>query len=211
MDIDIKEIIKTVTESLDLSKFNGDVVGVKIVENEIGKVEEGGIGVCKIYESTDKSNIRHKIEDNRLLDLDFFDSEKFRTIKGQVKLRVLLNDILPQINVDSGRDWIAVYIAYHFFMNKVTLMKNFSTFFSDIEALLPNTLNKIKEDQTGDKRYKSYTEALSNECDKWFINSGCLPPQNEWKSRDYLYTVDDNRRRLIQNIVTELYKGMNEI
>ena len=49
MDIDIKEIIKTATESLDLSKFKGDVVGVKIVENEIGNVEAGGIGVKKVY------------------------------------------------------------------------------------------------------------------------------------------------------------------
>ena len=49
MDIDIKEIIKTATEGLDLSKFKGDVVGVKIVENEIGNVEAGGIGVKKVY------------------------------------------------------------------------------------------------------------------------------------------------------------------
>lgn len=49
MDIDIKELIKAATEGFDLSNFKGDVVGVKIVENEIGNVEEGGIGVQKIY------------------------------------------------------------------------------------------------------------------------------------------------------------------
>ena len=48
MDIDIKELIKAAAEGFDLRNFKGDVVGVKIVENEIGNVEEGGIGVQKV-------------------------------------------------------------------------------------------------------------------------------------------------------------------
>lgn len=49
MDIDIKELIKAAAEGLDLKDFKGDVVGVKVVENEIGNVEAGGIGVQKVY------------------------------------------------------------------------------------------------------------------------------------------------------------------
>ncbi len=50
MDIDnIKELAKTVAESLDLSKFKGDIVGVKVVENEFGNIEAGGIGVQNNY------------------------------------------------------------------------------------------------------------------------------------------------------------------
>lgn len=45
MDIDIKELIKAAAEGLDLKDFKGDVVGVKVVENEIGNVEAGGIGI----------------------------------------------------------------------------------------------------------------------------------------------------------------------
>ena len=56
MDIDIKELIKTAAEGFDLSNFKGDVVGVKVVENEIGNVEEGGIGVQKVYNGTDVLN-----------------------------------------------------------------------------------------------------------------------------------------------------------
>lgn len=56
MDIDIKELIKATAEGFDLSNFKGDVVGVKVVENEIGHVEEGGIGVQKIYNGTDMQN-----------------------------------------------------------------------------------------------------------------------------------------------------------
>ena len=47
MDIDIKELIKAAAEGFDLSNFKGDVVGVKIVENEIQNVEAGATGVIK--------------------------------------------------------------------------------------------------------------------------------------------------------------------
>ena len=56
MDIDIKELIKAAAEGFDLSKLKGDVVGIKVVENEIGNVEEGGIGVQKVYNGTDVLN-----------------------------------------------------------------------------------------------------------------------------------------------------------
>ena len=56
MDIDIKELIKAAAEGFDLSNFKGDVVGVKVVENEIGNVEEGGIGVQKVYYDTGVQN-----------------------------------------------------------------------------------------------------------------------------------------------------------
>ena len=49
MDIDIKELIKAAAEGFDLKDFKGDVVGMKVVENEIGNVETGGIGVQKVY------------------------------------------------------------------------------------------------------------------------------------------------------------------
>ena len=45
MDIDIKELIKAATEGLNLKDFKGDVVGVKLVENEFGNIESGGIGI----------------------------------------------------------------------------------------------------------------------------------------------------------------------
>ena len=51
MDIDIEKLIKAAAGGLDLSNFKGDVVGFKYVENEIGNVAEGGVGVQKIYNS----------------------------------------------------------------------------------------------------------------------------------------------------------------
>ena len=46
MDIDsIKELAKTVAESLNLKDYQGDIVALKVVENEFGNIEAGGIGV----------------------------------------------------------------------------------------------------------------------------------------------------------------------
>lgn len=55
MDIDIEKLIKAAAEGLDLSNFKGDVVGFKYVENEIGNVAEGAVGVQKIYNSAPPS------------------------------------------------------------------------------------------------------------------------------------------------------------
>lgn len=49
MDIDIEKLAHAVASVLDLSQFKGDVVGVKIVENEFGNIEPGGIGVQNVY------------------------------------------------------------------------------------------------------------------------------------------------------------------
>lgn len=53
MDIDIEKLAKTVAESLNLKDFKGDVVALKVVENEIGNIASGGIGVQKVYRRDD--------------------------------------------------------------------------------------------------------------------------------------------------------------
>lgn len=55
MDIDsIKELAKAVTESLNLKDYQGDIVALKVVENEFGNIEPGGIGVQKVYRGNDE-------------------------------------------------------------------------------------------------------------------------------------------------------------
>lgn len=53
MDVDVKELIKTAAENLNLKDFKGDIVGVKYVESEIGNIEKGGIGVQNVYYGAD--------------------------------------------------------------------------------------------------------------------------------------------------------------
>ena len=60
MDIDFKEIIKAAAEGLNLKDFKGDLVAVKIVENEIGNVEEGGIGIQNVYSNNKSEKAKPK-------------------------------------------------------------------------------------------------------------------------------------------------------
>ena len=145
------------------------------------------------------------------IDLKFFTSKAFNSMEGQAALRKLLKESVQKINVDAGRDWVAIYIAYHYYTNARALMKKYAYFFADIEALLPNVLTKVNQEEQGDKRYKKYTESLSNECPKWFVDNTCLPPMNEWTSAKYRYGVDDERKKKMQGIANEVYKGMGEI
>ena len=47
MDVDIKELLKTVTENLDLSKFRGDVVGVKYYNDSYNDPDNGYLRYVK--------------------------------------------------------------------------------------------------------------------------------------------------------------------
>ncbi len=151
------------------------------------------------------------VEEVELVDLKFFDAKKFGTIERQQKFRQVLLNVIPKMDVDSGRDWVAVYIAYHYYVKRLFIMKGYADFFSDIERLLPERLAKVKQKEPkGDKRYKSYTEALASECSYWFILDECLPEMAEWRSSKFNYRVDDNRRSRIQNLVKEIYQGLKD-
>lgn len=123
----------------------------------------------------------------------------------------MLKGVLPRIDIDSGRDWIAPYIAYHYFIGRELLKKDFVDFFKDIEGLLPEVLTKVNKDETGNKRYKIYTDLLRTECANWFIVDDCLPPMLEWNSSRFHYNVDDSRRSRIQQLVKDIYKGLQEV
>lgn len=141
------------------------------------------------------------------VDLAFFDDRHFGTMESQVKMRRVLRGVLPRMDVGSGRDWVAVYIAYHFLVGREFIMKGHSDFFRDIDGLLPGVLTKVNAEETGDKRYKAYSDLLRLECPKWFIVDDCLPPMQEWTSRRFDYQVDDARRKRIQQLVKDTYQG----
>jgi len=54
MDIDIEELLRIATSTLNLKDFKGDVVALKVVENEIGNIEPGGVGVQHVHYHSDK-------------------------------------------------------------------------------------------------------------------------------------------------------------
>ena len=149
-------------------------------------------------------------EDYEYVDLAFFDDKHFSTMEGQTKLRRILKGVLPRMDADNGRDWIAVYIAYHYYIGREFIMKGQSDFFKDIEGLLPGVLKKVNNEETGDKRYKVYSDLLRLECPKWFIVDECLPRMQEWTSSRFEYQVDETRRRRIQQLVKDIYQGLKK-
>lgn len=146
--------------------------------------------------------------DYEYVDLTFFDDKHFSTMEGQTKLSRILKGVLPRMDADNGRDWIAVYIAYHYYIGREFIMKGQSDFFKDIDGLLPGVLKKVNNEETGDKRYKVYSDLLRLECPKWFILDECLPRMQEWTSNRFEYQVDETRRRRIQQLVKDIYQGL---
>ena len=150
-------------------------------------------------------------EDYEYVDFVFFDDRRLSTMESQMAFRRILKSVLPRMDVDSGRDWVAVYIAYHYYIGREFIMKGQSDFFRDIDALLPGVLTKVNNQETsGDKRYKAYSDLLRLECPKWFILDECLPPMQEWTSKRFEYQVDDTRRRRIQQLVKDIYQGLKK-
>jgi hypothetical protein len=144
------------------------------------------------------------------VDFVFFADKRLTTLEEQNVLRRVLKGVLSRMDVDSGRDWVAPYIAYHYFIGREFLMKGYVDFFTDIEGLLPGVLTKVNADETGDKRYKAYTDLLRAECANWFILDDCLPPMQVWSSNQFTYHVDDTRRKRIQGIVKDIYQGLQK-
>lgn len=144
------------------------------------------------------------------VDLSFLEDKHFSTMEGQEKLRRVLKSVLPRMDADNGRDWIAVYIAYHYYIGREFIMKGQSDFFKDIDGLLPGVLTKVNSDETGDKRYKAYSDLLRLECPKWFILDECLPPMQEWTSKRFEYQVDETRRKRIQQLVKDIYQSLKK-
>ena len=150
--------------------------------------------------------------DFEYVNLVFFDEKLFGTYERQLALHNLLKEAFKRMSLDTGRDLVAIFIAYHFLKDQLLNMKCYTDFLQDTDSLLPGMLTKIKEDETSrTQRYKAYAESLATECEKWFIDNGCLPDKKEWKAKSYNYAVDTERRHRIQELVTKLYQGMKEI
>lgn len=162
---------------------------------------------------TDGNNERVKEdEEYEFVNLVFFDKKLFGTYERQIALRKILKEAFKRMMLDTGRDLVAVYIAYHFLKDQLLNLKGYTDFLQDMESIMPGMLPKIKEDETNrSQRYKSYAESLALECDKWFIENGCLPDKTMWKSSDYKYNVDDERCKRIQSLVTYILQGMKEV
>ena len=144
-----------------------------------------------------------------LVKLKFFTDPCFATLNGQESLRELIKSLLPCVDEGSGRDWISLYIGYIFFKQKQKRIKSITAFFSDIDALLPGVLVKVKACVKAYDRYRLYVDPLSLECEKWFIDKGGLPPLNLFSQ--YRYHVEDKTQERVQLQVSDIFTRLRLI
>lgn len=136
MDIDIKEVAKAVAEGFDLSKFKGDVVGVKIVENEFGNIEPGGIG----------------IQINNGKDEPIAKSDK--DIKSAIEALLVMKNEKDTYLFQNKKQWWAVYRVLFYFCNYPTQMTAFETKMKELEV--------AKVDGKRDLSYESLSAAVKD-------------------------------------------------
>lgn len=116
MDIDhIKELAKTVVESLNLKDFNGDIVALKVVENEFGNIEAGGIGV----------------QNNIVKDVPLTGSDK--DIKATLEALLRQKDDNDKLLFKNRKQWWAVYRVLSTFCQYPKQMTSFKTKIMDME------------------------------------------------------------------------------
>ena len=131
MDIDIKELVKAAAEGFNLKDFKGDVVGVKIVENQFGNIEPGGIG----------------IQVNNGKDEPIAKSDK--DIKAVIETLLMAKDDKDGFIFRNKKQWWAVYRVLSTFCNYPKQMTAFGT-----------KMKELKVDEVDGKRDYSY-ESLS--------------------------------------------------
>lgn len=127
MDIDIKELVKAAAEGFNLKDFNGDVVGVKIVENQFGNIEPGGIGI-QVNNGKDEP-----------------------IAKSDKDIKAVIEDLLKAKDDKDGfifrnkKQWWAVYRVLSTFCNYPKQMTAFGT-----------KMKELKVDEVDGKRDYSY-------------------------------------------------------
>jgi len=133
MDIDhIKELAKTVTESLNLKDFNGDIVALKVVEYEFGNIEAGGIGV----------------QNNIVKDVPLTVSDK--DIKMTLEALLRQKDEDNKLLFKNKKQWWAVYRVLSTFCHYPIKMTSFKTKITDMEIDYGGNPNVITYDSLSD-------------------------------------------------------------
>ena len=133
MDIDnIKELAKTVVESLNLKDFNGDIVALKVVENEFGNIEAGGIGV----------------QNNIVKDIPLTVSDK--DIKATLESLLKEKDDKGKWLFKNKKQWWAVYRVLSTFCQYPKQMTSFKTKITDMEIDYGGNPNIITYDSLTD-------------------------------------------------------------
>lgn len=145
------------------------------------------------------------LEGKMRVKLRFFKDRCFKDAGGQESLRELIKSIQSRINVNSGREWIALYIGYLLAKREYAPVRGFTDFFKDIDALMPGLLKNVKDVTKTYDRYRSYIDSLALECNNWYVEKGCLPLIDVFRNKYYRFHGDDKFQDRMKPLITEAY------
>lgn len=149
MDIDnIKELAKTVAASLNLKDFHGDIVALKVVENEFGNIEAGGIG----------------IQNNIAKDVPMTVSDK--DIKATLEALLKQKDDNDKLLFKNKKQWWAVFRVLSTFCQYPTQMTSFNKKITDMEIDYGGNPNVITYDSLSDAQ-KSVPHMATSSPSAW--------------------------------------------
>jgi len=186
-------------------KFTGDVT----INGPMIDIHDNG----RVYVHTEKmgSTVDQECDEEwEAVRLKFFDMKKYGSDEKQQQLRKVLRYASTKIDVNSGRDWFCVYAAARYAEGCLGSKLEYVEFFSDIELLLPGILKRMNQQESGNKRYKPYSELLRREADSWFVFDGGLPPINEMVYKPCFGCTEDQFRRS-SKIIKDLYRRLKDI
>lgn len=114
MELDAEKLVKAFAEKLDLSNFKGDIVAFKHVENEIGNVEKGGIGVYyangkkKPFDDAETQEDEPPAEEWKNLSVDEKVKRSILKMQEEKKIKkkdyTLLLQIMNEVNKHKGEE-----------------------------------------------------------------------------------------------------------
>ena len=137
---ELNELAKTIVANLDLSKFKGEVTLFKQVENEIGNVEPGGVGIQNNYyhgtqptEETNPTTEEHTLDEPEVLSSDeITPGTKEQHIQcfteAMLKVQETKSDDKYKCIISNTYDWAAVERLG----KDIGLLKNYE----ELEAIL---------------------------------------------------------------------------
>ena len=120
-----------------------------------------------------------------------------------------LRSCIEQIDLTGKKEWFCIYIAWRYLTKTEGDGKpGYASFFVDIDALFPGLLKDVRMDLPGNRRFKPYTDMLSDEYKNWAIDNGHMPPMqvwahSDWKSR-YLTNKSEKIERM-QQLVRDIF------
>lgn len=228
MDVDIKELIKTATENLNLKDFKGDVVAVKVVENEFGTIESGGIGIQNVYHNgVIEPSVAAEADDEVVLEPGIFKARIFDTNAKLVRLRDEIGAHIKgarladesrfapdrhQIDPKVQKDWYYIWKPLNeseLFARNIKV--GVTSFINQMLRWYPEVFPEFADEKARDKFINNLMQSISAEKSKWMKGDNEVPIKDMSASCTSLGLVYDNKIQSMFFVCNELRKGLGNM